>query len=101
MAKAVIKNVSNGKLNKLSESYNKSEILDIARNAEIIEFANNVEFIKTVGYETRVSDNLGNASFSFTMPFRVKFINIGIPGYSPTNVPPIGIAIIGVNNYIL
>lgn len=36
-----------------------------------------------------------------TLPFRVKFINIGIPGYSPTDVPPIGIAIIGVNNYIL
>lgn len=36
-----------------------------------------------------------------TLPFRVKFINIGIPGYSPSNVPPIGIAIIGVNNYIL
>ncbi len=36
-----------------------------------------------------------------TLPFRVKFMSIGVPGYSPTNVPPIGIAIIGVNNYIL
>lgn len=35
------------------------------------------------------------------LPFRVKFINIGIEGYGPHNVPPIGIAIIGVNNYIL
>jgi hypothetical protein len=35
------------------------------------------------------------------LPFRVKFTNIMIPGYSPTNIPPIGIAIIGVNNYIL
>jgi hypothetical protein len=35
------------------------------------------------------------------LPFRVRFTNIMVPGYSPTNVPPIGIAIIGVNNFIL
>lgn len=35
------------------------------------------------------------------LPFRVKFINIGIESYSDTNVPPIGIAVIGFNNYIL
>lgn len=35
------------------------------------------------------------------LPFRVKFINVGISGYGPGNVPPIGIAVIGVNNYIL
>jgi hypothetical protein len=35
------------------------------------------------------------------LPFRVRFTNVMVPGYSPTTVPPIGIAIIGVNNYIL
>ena len=36
------------------------------------------------------------------LPFRVRFINITVPGYSfPNNVPPVGIAIIGFNNYIL
>lgn len=35
------------------------------------------------------------------MPFRVKFTTIDIGGYSPTNPAPIGIAIIGFNNYIL
>ena len=35
------------------------------------------------------------------VPFRIKFVNIGITGYGPSNVPPIGIAIVGVNNYIL
>lgn len=34
------------------------------------------------------------------LPFRVKFINIGIPSYGPNNPPPIGIAVIGFNNYI-
>ena len=35
------------------------------------------------------------------LPFRVKFTNIGVPGYGPNNPAPIGIAIIGLNNYIL
>jgi hypothetical protein len=35
------------------------------------------------------------------LPFRVRFTNIGIPGYSPNNVPPIGIQVIEFSNYIL
>lgn len=35
------------------------------------------------------------------VPFRVKFTTIGIPPYSPSNPAPIGIAVIGLNNYIL
>ena len=35
------------------------------------------------------------------MPFRVRFQTIDIGAYSPTNPAPIGIAIIGFNNYIL
>ena len=34
------------------------------------------------------------------LPFRVRFSAIGIPGAQGL-VPPIGIAIIGVSNYIL
>jgi hypothetical protein len=35
------------------------------------------------------------------LPFRVRFTTITVPGYGPFNVPPIGIAVIGFNNYIL
>lgn len=35
------------------------------------------------------------------LPFRIKITNIGIDAYGPNNVPPIGIAIVGLNNYIL
>jgi hypothetical protein len=35
------------------------------------------------------------------LPFRVKFMNIGIESYGPDNPAPIGIAVIGFNNYIL
>lgn len=43
----------------------------------------------------------GSVKINEVLPFRIKFINIGIPGYSASNVPPIGIAIVGLNNYIL
>jgi hypothetical protein len=36
-----------------------------------------------------------------TIPFRVKFTNIGIEGYGPNNVPGVGIQVIGYSNYIL
>lgn len=36
-----------------------------------------------------------------TIPFRVKFINIGIDPHGPNNVPGIGIQVIGYSNYIL
>lgn len=35
------------------------------------------------------------------LPFRVRFTSVDIPGYGRENPPPIGIAIIGTNNYIL
>lgn len=35
------------------------------------------------------------------LPFRIRITNITVPGYSPIDVPPIGIAVIGLNNYIL
>lgn len=37
----------------------------------------------------------------YELPFKVRITNITVPGYGQFNVPPIGIAIIGVNNYIL
>lgn len=36
------------------------------------------------------------------LPFKVKFSNIGIASnYGPGNAAPIGIAVIGVNNYVM
>lgn len=36
-----------------------------------------------------------------TLPFRVSFSNIQVPGYNLNSPAPIGIAVIGFNNYIL
>jgi hypothetical protein len=35
------------------------------------------------------------------LPFRIKLTNITVPGYSSTNIPGIGIQVIGFSNYIL
>lgn len=44
-------------------------------------------------FSTRIQEEL---------PFRVKFSTVGIGAqYGPNNPPPIGIAVIGLNNYIL
>lgn len=60
----------------------------------------------------KIVDNLSRRKFKIkrsrqttvihdVLPFRIKFINVQVPGYGPGNIPPIGIAIIGVNDYIL
>lgn len=38
--------------------------------------------------------------FNETLPFKVRFSSVGIPSRNDL-IPPIGIAIIGINNYIL
>lgn len=42
-----------------------------------------------------------NAKAKSYLPFRVRFQSIDVVGYGPRNPAPIGIAIIGSNNYIL
>lgn len=42
-----------------------------------------------------------NVKIENVLPFRVKFVNIGIGGYGPNNVPPIGIQVIEFSNFIL
>lgn len=36
-----------------------------------------------------------------TLPFRIKLTNITVPGFSPSNIPGIGVQVIGFSNYIL
>ena len=47
------------------------------------------------------STNYAQSSIKGVYPFRIKFQDLGYPGYSPSNVPGIGIAIIGSTFYIL
>jgi hypothetical protein len=52
-------------------------------------------------YKSKIVKSKRQVKINQKLPFRIKFTNIMVPGYGPNNVPPIGIAIVGVNNYIL
>ncbi len=62
-----------------------------------------VASVQTVNsYKSTVSQiNYPKIQASEILPFRVRFTNIQIPGYDANNPAPIGVAIIGVNYYIL
>jgi len=49
----------------------------------------------------RISEGKRTVKINEVLPFRVRFTNIMVPGYSASNPAPIGIAVIGLNNYIL
>lgn len=58
--------------------------------------------IKSENYSiTKIVPKQRIVKINEVLPFRVKFINIGIEGYSATNAPPIPLQVIGFSNYIL
>lgn len=78
------------------------EIVDKSSKYEIIrQDFDTVSVIEKDALIAKIQKADYSSSVKDFLPFRVKFINIGIEGYGPNNVPPIGIAIIGINNYIL
>ena len=50
---------------------------------------------------TKIEDKSPRVTVEETIPVRVRLTNITIPGYSSTNIPGIGIQVIGFSNYIL
>jgi hypothetical protein len=61
-----------------------------------------VSSITPVSYGlSRIVSNTRDVKINSFLPFRVSFSTITIPGYSPNSPAPIGIAVIGFNNYIL
>jgi hypothetical protein len=50
---------------------------------------------------SKISEGRRTVKINEVLPFRVRFTNIVVPGYSASNPAPIGIAVIGLNNYIL
>jgi hypothetical protein len=71
--------------------------------ANIIKTSNgNVKKIKTSFFSiSKILFKPRKTKVEAILPFRVKFTNIGIEGFSTRNPAPIGIAVIGINNYIL
>jgi hypothetical protein len=51
--------------------------------------------------KVKISQKSIKVKINNDLPFRVKFLPGIVTGSSPTNPAPIGVAIVGVNNYIL
>jgi len=49
----------------------------------------------------KISDNTKKIKLSQQLPFRVKFFQGRMSAFGQNNPAPIGIAVIGINNYIL
>lgn len=103
MSKSVIFDKVVGKLSNLKNSdYYLSKITHSAYKAVLSTLGNQTRLIKTTDHSlSSVSYSKVNATPESVLPFRIKITNIGVEGYGPGNPPPIGIAVIGINNYIL
>lgn len=85
-----------------NKSYSFSKINFVTRKVRFVNETSKFEKAKATGYPISSIKNVEiNTRVAETLPFRVKFINIGIEGYGPDNPPPVGLAVIGFNNYIL
>jgi len=61
-----------------------------------------VNFVKSYDYSiATVRKSKRYARVDQSLPFRIRLTNINVAAYGPSNPAPIGIAIIGFNNYIL
>jgi hypothetical protein len=57
--------------------------------------------VKNDSFITKIIFKENKAAIREVLPFRVKFTNVGITTILSSGAQPIGIAIIGYNNYIL
>jgi hypothetical protein len=63
---------------------------------------NKAKRIEAVDYPlVKIVEPVRQVRINDILPFRVKFSNIQIEGYSSTNIPPIPLQVIGFSNYIL
>jgi hypothetical protein len=63
--------------------------------------SNKVRSVSTIDYaKTKVLHSVRLTKINEVLPFRIKLTNIGIPS-AYSNVPGIGLQVIGISNYIL
>lgn len=103
MAKAVFRDKLIGTVKKIFlADYPITKITDYSFRTRMLDKTFMSSNIKSKSYAiTKISNDDRFVRLETDIPFRVKFTTIGIEGYGPNNVPPIGIAVIGYSNYIL
>ena len=103
MAKAVISNIISSSAKRITPyNYPKSKITGTKRSAEVIGRPSFETDIVQYNYpKSKIIGPKRTAEITSTLPFRVRFVNVGIEVYGASNPAPIGITIVGFNNYIL
>jgi hypothetical protein len=100
MAKTAIKQVSYSKAIIDSKDHH-TKIIDETKTSTLKNINYSISKVKNIKHSTEIVEKSNKANVIEMLPFRVRFKTIGIPGYSSNNPAPIGIAVIGLNNYIL
>jgi hypothetical protein len=102
MSKAVIVDIQRFRRTKASVTdYPITDIVDSTHDAKITYEMYSTD-VKAKSYPiVAVEDHPYQSKVESVLPFRVRFKNLGFLQYGPNNPAPIGIAIIGFNNYIL
>lgn len=83
-------------------NYPVSKISDIDFDSEIEDRSPSTKRVNTAHYP--ISEIIGpsrKTKIDEVLPFRIRIASVNIPGYSASNVPGIGIQVIGFSNYIL
>jgi hypothetical protein len=102
MSKSIIIDIEKNRKTKASLiNYPISNISDIDHDAKITYEMHEAELTSKEYPIVKIEDFSHYSAIESILPFRVRFKNIGFLGYGPNNPAPIGIAIIGFNNYIL
>jgi hypothetical protein len=52
-------------------------------------------------YRSTVLESTRTVKINEVLPFRIRFTEVRVPGYGPSNIPGIGLQIIEYSNYIL
>jgi hypothetical protein len=102
MAQSKIISIIGAELKSLKAKSFNSRINSAIRKVSFINPKTKTRSVRGKHYPVvRVARQDHSAKIRETLPFRIKFTNIGIEGYGPNNPPGIGLAVIGFNNYIL
>lgn len=84
-----------------TSDYANASVKDVPHNVKVTDPTQTIRIKDVKSNTADIIAQTVNTKVSDFLPFRVRFINIGIQSYGPNNPAPIGIAIIGTNNYIL
>lgn len=85
-----------------STNYSNAKVIYSDRKVDVIEQRRSVGPIVETNYPiTKINEDERKVLVDQVLPFRVRFINIDLPGYSAAHPAPIGIAIIETNFYVL